>query len=351
MTYARSDRSPNLPAPRSGSELAQSALFLAWSAPSHTRRSELIARRLKIPLLRTHVLSMKPYLAPLRYSAQAVWTLFALFKRRPQVVFVQNPPIFAPLFAWIYCALCGASLIIDSHTDALLCPPIWKWSLPLHRFLSRRAATTLVTNEYLRQLVASWGAMSHIIADVPSDLPAGTPYPMEHPFNVAMISSYSPDEPLDRVFQAAQQLPDVGVFVTGDPKRSQRPVRVDLPPNVHLTGLLPDDRYYGLLRSVQAAMALTTVDHTMQRGACESVWLGQPIITSNWPVLRQNFYQGTVHVDNTVEGIVAGIRRMRSEHDELAKGILVLQQERRQQWENTVSELRSLLDDTPAGRP
>ena len=30
-------------------------------------------------------------------------------------------------------------------------------------------------------------------------------------------------------------------------------------------------------------LALTTHDHTMQRGACEAVSLGVPIITSDWP--------------------------------------------------------------------
>jgi hypothetical protein len=325
------------------------ALFLAWSSPGHTRRSELMARRLGIPLRRVHVLKMKLYLAPIRYVIQAILTLVTLFRERPKVVFVQNPPIFAPLFAWVYCALTCAGLIIDSHTDALQ-SRIWQWSLPLHRFLSRKALTTLVTNEHLCQIVQGWGAMSLIIVDVPSEFPAGKPYPLEHPFNIAMVSSFAPDEPLDEVVKVAKNLRDVGFYVTGDPVQGFKRLPADLPPNLHLTGFLPDDEYYGLLRSVQAVMALTKEDHTMQRGACEAVWLSQPIITSDWPVLRQAFHMGTVHVDNTVEGIRSGVLQARDLHQQLSNDVVNLQRERRQQWEEISTQLENLILTTPVSR-
>ncbi|MCR4405520.1 MAG: hypothetical protein NUW24_01140 [Anaerolineae bacterium] len=321
------------------------ALFLAWSPPSHTRRSELMARRMGIPLRRVHVLKMKPYLAPLRYVVQAFLTLIILFRERPRAVFVQNPPIFAPLLAWIYCALTGSGLIIDSHTDALQ-SRIWKWSLPLHRFLSRRALTTIVTNDYLSQTVAQWGARTQIIVDVPSDLPTGRPYPTGYPFNIAMISSFAPDEPLDEVIEVACSLPEVGFYVTGDPVQGFKRLPASLPPNLRLTGFLPDDEYYGLLRSVQAVMALTTEDHTMQRGACEAVWLSQPIITSDWPLLRQAFHKGTIHVDNTVEGIRSGVLQMRARYPQLASEILLLQEERRRQWQAIEQKLDTLIGQT-----
>jgi glycosyltransferase involved in cell wall biosynthesis len=318
------------------------ALFLAWSPPSHTRRSVLMARELGIPLRRIHVLRKGLYLAPLRYAVQALLTETVLFRERPDVVFVQNPPVFAPLFVWIYCALTGAGMIIDSHTGALQERP-WRWLLPLHGFLSRRAITTIVTNEHLSQIVASWGAQSQIIIDVPSELPAGKPYPVEHPFNVAMVSTFSQDEPLGEVLEVAERLPDVGFYVTGDPTWSSERLPVNLPSNIHLTGFLPDEEYYGLMRSVHAVMALTTQDHTMQRGACEAVWLGQPIITSDWPLLRRAFHKGTIHVDNSIEGIRNGVLQMRARYQQLAREIVLLQEERRQQWKETGDWLEALV--------
>jgi len=285
------------------------------------------------------------YLAPLRYAIQAVLTLIILLRERPKIVFVQNPPIFAPLFSWIYCALTRASLIIDSHTDALQ-SRVWQWSLPVHRFLSRRAVATIVTNEHLSRIIAGWGARSQIVVDVPSELPLGKPYPVQHPFNVAMVSSFAPDEPLDEVVEVARSLPDVGFYVTGDPVQGFKRLPADPPSNLHLTGFLPDDEYYGLLRSVQAVMALTTEDHTMQRGACEAVWLEQPIITSDWPLLRQAFHKGTIHVDNTIEGIRTGVQQMRTRYRQLANEILLLQEERKRQWQEIEQQLETLIGQT-----
>jgi glycosyltransferase involved in cell wall biosynthesis len=89
---------------------------------------------------------------------------------------------------------------------------------------------------------------------------------------------------------------------------------------VKFTGFLPDEEYLGLLRGVQAIMVLTTNNHTMQRGACEAVSLGKPIITSDWPVLRSYFNKGTIHVDNSYHGIKEGILEMREKREFLEKG-------------------------------
>lgn len=300
-----------------------------------------MARRLGIPLRRIHVLKTKPYLAPVRYPVQAGLTLLQLFRERPQLVLVQAPPVFAPLFAWVYCALTGAGLIIDAHTDALQ-GPLWQWAWPLQRWLSRRALTTLVTNVHLQQLVRRWGAESHVITDIPSDLPAGTPYSFAHPFNIVMVSSFAPDEPLEAVLEAARRLPEIGFYVTGDPVQGFKRLPATLPANLTLTGFLPDDQYYGLLRSAQAVMALTTEDHTNQRGACEAVWVERPVITSDWPFLREAFHLGTVHVANTPDGIVQGVLQMRAEHGRLAGEIGQLQAERRAHWQAAVAQLADL---------
>lgn len=319
-----------------------SAIFLAWSPASHTRRSELMARKMGIPLKRIYVLKKGPKLAPLRYTIQAFMTLFTLFRMHPNLVFVQNPPIFSALFTWVYCAITRSSLIIDSHTDALQ-SKVWNWSLPLHRFLSRRAKVTLVTNDYLAQVVRNWGANSQIIVDVPSKLPQGKVYPLKYAFNIAMVSSFAPDEPLDEVFEVAKSLPEIGFYITGNPAWGAKQIPDPLPANVHLTGFLSDEEYYGLLRSTQAVMALTKKNYTMQRGACEAVWLGQPIITSNWPVLREAFHKGTIHVDNTPSGIRTGVLEMQKTHAQLVKKVESLQDFRQEQWQEAILQLQTLI--------
>jgi hypothetical protein len=115
---------------------------------------------------------------------------------------------------------------------------------------------------------------------------------------------------------------------------------------VTFTGFLPDDRYLGLLRSVNAIMSLTTRDHTMQQGGCEAVWLGQPLITSDWPLLRATFHRGTVYVPNTAAGIRDGVLAVRARREELAGEMNLLQCERRQMWDGFARRVRQLIQES-----
>jgi glycosyltransferase involved in cell wall biosynthesis len=318
-------------------------LFISWI--SHSRRSQLIADQFGAKLYLVHSLKRRSYLAPLRYLLQAIKTWAILVREKPKVVFVQDPPIFAPLIVYLYASLWRANYIIDAHTTALLAP-VWQWSMPLHGFLSRRAIATIVTNEYLENIVKNWGAKSFIIADIPGNFPQGQPYPLNGKFSVAVINTFAPDEPIGEVLKAASTLPEVQFYITGDPIRARKTFLQEHPHNVKFTGFLPDAEYLGLLRGVQAIMVLTTRDHTMQRGACEAVSLGKPIITSNWPLLRHYFNKGTVHVDNSCQGIRDGVVKMQSQRETLGKEILVLQQERRVEWVEKHRALSQLIQSS-----
>jgi glycosyltransferase involved in cell wall biosynthesis len=315
-------------------------VFISWI--SYSRRSQLIADKLGLRLYLISSLKRKPYLAPLRYLLQSVRTLFVLLRDRPAVVFVQNPPFYAPLVVYLYCLLFRRRFVIDVHSTALMLP-LWRWSLPWHGFLSRQALTTIVTNEHHAGTVRAWGAPVFILADIPAELPASRPFAMQGSFCIAVVNTFAPDEPLDTIVQAAAGLPDVQFYITGDPFRARKALMRDAPPNVCFTGFLPDEDYLGLLRAAQAVMVLTTRDHTMQRGACEAVALGKPIITSNWGVLRSYFHRGTVHVDNTCAGIQAGVRQMQQEFRQLEQDIRDLQVERRQEWRVKEAQLAALL--------
>lgn len=315
-------------------------IFIAWV--KHSRRSQLIAEKLGLRLFLVHALKRRPWLAPLRYLLQSWQTWQILMREKPGLVFVQNPPIFAALIVYVYARLWGARFVIDSHSAAFM-GGAWRWSLPLHAYLSRRAVTTIITNPYLEAQVQAWGAPTFIIADIPTVFPAGRPYPLNGRFSVAVINTFAPDEPLDEVLAAARALPEVQFLITGDPIRANRAHLANGPANVTFTGFLPDENYIGMLRAVNAIVVLTTRDHTMQRGACEAVSLGKPIITSDWPLLREYFHKGTLHVDNTAAGLAAAIREMQTRERELEREVSALQAERRAEWETKQTEIERWL--------
>jgi len=318
-------------------------LFLIWGFPQGTRRSQFMARELGMDIAYVYVTRRQgKFYALLKYPIQAIKTLTILIRRRPQVVFVQNPPIFATLLIYLWGLITGTKYIIDSHTDALLAS-WWAWSLPLHRFLSRRAITTIVTNNYLQQIVTSWNAPAFILTDVPVISSERRRVHLdEKSFNIVIISTASYDEPIDQVFGAARKLSDISFHITGNYKA--RPDIVESAPgNVRFTGYVPDDEFYGLLEAAQAVMCLTTENHTIQSGASEALWMGKPIITSDWPLLQTYFSKGTIHVDNTTKSICQAIVTIKENEPAFESDILALQKERRLEWQQKIEMLIHLI--------
>lgn len=316
--------------------------FIAWT-PYH-RRSQILAQQFGASL---HFVSYGKQgnlaQAPLRYLRQARQTWRILSQERPDVVFVQNPPIFCALLAFCYARRRQAMYAIDSHTGAFL-DRRWRWSVPLHRLLSRRALVTLVHNRAQARIVEGWGCRYCLLAYTPGGYPAGEPYPLVAGYNVAVISSFAPDEPLEAIFQAASQLPAVHFYITGNYLRASPDLLQNKSGNIHLTGYLPDNQYSGLLREVDAVMVLTTRDNTLLMGAFEAVSLGTPLIISDWPVLKEYFSLGAVYVRNTADDICEGVRRAQRDAIVLQRDILVLQERLQVEWQQKFSELQLILD-------
>jgi glycosyltransferase involved in cell wall biosynthesis len=322
---------------------------MVWGPPSHGPRSQVFARELGIQELHFVQATTKRglWVAPFKYSYQAVKTVLLLFQKWPRVVFIQSPPSFAVLFVYLYCVLTNGRYVIDAHSDALLSP---YWTRPrwLHRFLARKAVTTIVTNEHFQQMIREQGGQAFVLRDIPTTFPKGGTYNLNGDFNVVVVNTFAADEPLLEILMAAADLRGVQFHVTGKKSRAGDNFPKNYPANVNFTDFLPGETYYALLSESQAVMCLTTRNYTMQRGACEALSLGKPIITSQWPLLQSYFNKGTVHVDNTVQGIRQGVEAMREEYGRYQNEIKQLQKEQQQEWESKITLLTSLIQNSLA---
>ncbi|MFN8524207.1 MAG: hypothetical protein U0821_13995 [Chloroflexota bacterium] len=322
------------------------ATMITW-AP-YSGRSEGLAQSLGINNHFVHFLSFqRPWLAPLKYPLQAIVTLAILLRERPALVLCQNPPFVAPLVAWLYCALSGARLAIDSHSQAYIVRR-WRWSLPIQRWLSRRAAATIVTNEHLASGIRAWDAPVLIAPDPPVRMPELGPRLAPATPTVVVINTYAEDEPVAEVIAAARTLPHVHFALTGNPKYAQPEWLANLPPNVELTGFLPMDDYYRRIRDASVLMALTTLDHTVQRGGWEALDLGQPLIVSDWPILREYFRGGTLHTANDSDSIARAVSDALAHESTLRQDMLVFRDERRREWQRAQASIERLI---PAQAP
>lgn len=312
-------------------------IAVAW-AP-YSRRSEMFARELRGRLHCIHNLRFQyPLHAPFKYALQAVRTWRMLWRERPDAVHVQTPPFFCGAVVWLYCRLTGARYVFEYHSAAF--GRAWDWARPIQRFLARQATVNIVTSRHWADLMREWGAEPLVMFDPFLELPEGASYPLKPGFNVAFISTFADDEPMEAVMAAAAMTPEVNYYVTGDTRKRPASFVAAAPPNVTFTGFLnPNGEYLGLLRGADAAMVLTTRDHTLQLGGCEAVAVGKPLITSDWPYLRELFCGGTIFAPNTGEGLRDAVLAMCEQRETLAREVVAFRGDSRREWDARMRQL------------
>jgi glycosyltransferase involved in cell wall biosynthesis len=322
---------------------SQKISFISWE--SYHRRSELLAQHLEANLHFVQYGERGRLLqAPVRYILQGQKSWRILKEEDPDIVIAQNAPIFLVGLVFLYARIHNAQYVVDSHTGAFRSPK-WRWSRWLHRILSNKALITIVHNKSDEKIVKRWGCRYLVVGFTPGNYPQGELYPLHNDFNVAMPCSFvDKDEPLKAVLDAARRFPQVGFYITGNFNAVSSRWMSEKPDNCHFTGYLAYDKYIGLLRGVDAIMVLTDWNHTLLMGGFEAVSLGKPLITSDWPVLKDHFCLGTVHVPNTVDGIYSGVNQMQKEYDILKKDILILRDHLEYEWNQKLNKIQELIN-------
>jgi glycosyltransferase involved in cell wall biosynthesis len=279
-----------------------------------------------------------------KYLGQCLKTWWILFAERPDAVLVMSPPVFAVMAVYCYCVCKRVPYVIDAHTAAFL-HPRWQHLQWLQHFFCRRAATTIVTNEHLADRIREGGGHATLVRDVPVLYDKEEPFAFNGKLSIAAVCSFNPDEPIEEIFGAAQLLPDVQFYMTGDLQDLDPDLAKKAPPNVTLTGFLSIPAYGSLLTNADAVLTLTTRDHTMLRGAYEAIYQGTPVIISHWPLLQEAFTEGTIHVENTAQHIANAIRLLQANRESFKAGALSLRQKKLQEWEQKKQALFALLEN------
>ena len=162
-------------------------------------------------------------------------------------------------------------------------------------------------------------------------------------FKVAAICSFSDDEPVKEILDAADALPTVFFYISGDKSRASKQILNRKQKNVKFTGFLSKSSYVDVLREVDAIIVLTKNDKTMLAGAYEALSLQKPLITSNWKPLRRYFNKGTIHVDNSSSQIESAIRIAQEKKEELEKQCHQHKFDKMGEWKIKLGAFRKLL--------
>jgi glycosyltransferase involved in cell wall biosynthesis len=341
-------------------------VFIVWEP--HSPRAKGIAQSLdaNVYIMRNRI--QKRIHAPIQYVKLFVKTIFILRKERPEVIFCQLPPIFSALAAitYKYFASSMSDIVIDMHTAAFSKP--WSYFKRLNKWVMKRSYLIIVTNSELREdIPIEFRAKTMVLEDRIPDIQS----PQEtkdnnisevkyaenlerrrrgdqdnlacSSFKIAIISSFSPDEPLEEVLASASAKPEITFYITHDVSRANKEILAKKPDNVILTGFLEYNDYLSLLAKVDAIMVLTTRDKTMLCGAYEAVAFQKPLITSNFGPLKRYFYKGTIYVDNSVDEIQRAIDTVVKRAEEMTKDISCLRRERTKEWNQKFAELESQI--------
>lgn len=316
---------------------------IAW-AP-RIRHVEDYSRRLNASIYNIHyLLPQRPLLAPIKYPPQCVKTWLVLLRQRPSAVYVFISPVIAALSVYIYCWFAKVPFIMDVGAHAIISRK-WAWSVPLLRFLSRKARVNIVDQDSFQQLFESWGAETLLLERPPMGMKNKQgPLLEKKRFAITLINTFSYDEPIEPVLEAAEQLEDVDFFILGDKDKANRNIIKKAPGNVTFTGYLIGDEYWDQLVSSHAVMVLTTAPNSLLSGAVEGMALGKPLILSNQPTLKTYFTKGTVFVENSAESVVIGVQAVQSQIHDLVEQIVELSTEKRERWDKEFQKIWALIE-------
>ena len=315
--------------------------FVAWTAMEGRAREIALAlggvwRTFHSPRM------TGPRLAPLRYGVHSVLTAAYLARVRPLAVIVSNPPIFPGLIAYLYGLVARVPVVLDSHPGSfgVKGDRVGALFLPVHRWLVRRVAATMVTTEVWADTVRAWGGRPIVAHDAPPSWHVVPAKPIGDSPRVLFVGVFGDDEPFPAVIEAAALTPSIEVRITGDVRKCPAELRAGAPGNVQFVGFLQTEKFRDEVEAADVILSLTTEPTSIMRSAYEAVYARRPLVTTDWPALRATFPYA-IHVANGAEAIADGMRRAIAEHEMLrqsAEAALSLQAQR---WEQQLNIIKS----------
>jgi GT2 family glycosyltransferase len=319
--------------------------FIAWS--DRTERAAEIAASLDGEAWELGPMGLRgPITTPVRYPVNAIRTATRLALRRPRALIVQNPPIVPGVIAVLYGRLTGAPVALDSHPSSfgLRGARLLGRLQPLHAWLARRARVVLVTVEDLEERIGAWGGRGLVVHEAPPAWRVETSHEDEprRP-RVLFVGVFAPDEPLAAVLDAAAQLPEVDVQITGDLRRRPDWSASRSPRNVEWLGFLRGADYVTALARADIVMALTTDRTSVVRAGYEAVYARKPLVVTESRALRAAFPHA-IHVPNTADDVARGVRSALARLDELRAATETAHDEQHARWDRQVRELAASLE-------
>lgn len=291
---------------------------------------------------------------PFDYIIKGIRTGYNLLKNKPEILWIQLPPTPLLSIALRYKRANKKSvLIVDCHNGTF-----WgKWKQYLKKDELNKCDIIIAHNSVIRDIAIELGVDKNklmVLETKPAEKKSTKTIPpktSERP-QVLMPCSFNIDEPVEVVFDAARQVPDVDILISGPKERGVSLFDYNKKPdNVKLIGYLSSEDYETTFKQSDIVMGLTTEHHIQLSVANEATGFEVPMVISDTKLLRELFNKGAVYVETlNPASIASGIRDALENKDVLGQEVAILKKERIVRWEQMASAVKDKIDSIVASR-
>jgi len=319
------------------------AISISW-VRGH-RRSREMAQALGVT---PHFIYAPGGSLPIRYFKQWRATKRLLKEQSPSAVMVMQPPPVALWAARGYARKHGIPLLGDLHSGVFM-DPKWQWAAGSVLRTLRKRGAAIVPNVELAERTRAAGVPTFVVpAYIQPIERAATP---ASPPRILVPLTYSRDEPVTELLEAARQTPEFRWQFTG---RAPQHVRDAAPENVEFVGFVSDEEYLALIQHASAIAAITTQEGTMQSAGYEALASATPLLTTPTRVLVEYFGDAARYAAPEAAALADGARDLVANGAQWSAGMVALREgvlvEQQRAAEQARAWLRARIANDPAGQ-
>jgi len=285
----------------------------------------------------------------LSYFLKSIDTFKYLFLIKPSLVFIQFPPTPALYCVAFYSWLTGTRYVSDCHFGVT--NSNWlKWFYVKKLLIkgqmivhNEHLVEQVIRNMNVKPIVVRDGiAKRHSLDIRKSDLLDKLKLiPKTY---VLFPCSFSSDEPLNEVIEAARLLPEIKFVLTWYFERLSRTIRDNLPSNILLTGYLPADDFNYLFANSGVALVLTKHEAVQLSGMQEAMAFEIPAVVTDLKTTRFLYKNYPIYVRNNPESIAYGVTYALQNRLYLEKKMVILRKETEKLFSDQIITLKTLLN-------
>lgn len=257
----------------------------------------------------------------LRYIVCIINTLTLIARKRPNIVFAQNPSILLIYLLLVCRLLFRYKLVCDAHYVGIKSSSGNKMYQAVLDMSNKLVDLVIVTNVEHQRYVRSIGGSAVVCEDPLPDIVSHYAEEIEHAKTIYFICSFDVDEPFNVAFDAARLLAEDNYcfHVTGNYKKVK--IDPDEYSYINFLGYIPTDQYYKNLYSCSVVLDLTNNENCLVCGAYEAMVAEKPLVTSNTSSLKNYFTKGTVFTSHSAIEIANAVKRAYQNRDLLKNEI------------------------------